>query len=180
MERNLKFMIIDALLDENEENDYDTMFDEARERAEEDYQNDEIPEAVAFFEKYELTQSALDSIEEICFDGGNYIFLLLATSAWGGETDTFDVSSLEGIEVCRNLKRLIIISMYSGGSIKPLAVLEKLEELSFPGYTDITDLEVLLGLPNLKSLRLDWKKSTDQNKDKVKETLMQRNVMIYE
>lgn len=55
--------------------------------------------------RYPLTVTQLDSVEVLTFDGAlgiyEYIWYL-----WDGESDEFDISSIDGIEHCRNLRRV--------------------------------------------------------------------------
>ncbi|MFC4998049.1 DUF6892 domain-containing protein [Dactylosporangium cerinum] len=54
----------------------------------------------------ELTQEQLDGIERLHWTGGGYHIQHAVWSQWDGESDEFDIRSLEGIETLRNLKRL--------------------------------------------------------------------------
>lgn len=56
----------------------------------------------------ELTQEQLDGIERLHWSGGGYEIQHAVYPQWDGESDDFDVRSLQGIEALRNLKHLEI------------------------------------------------------------------------
>lgn len=69
-----------------------------------------INEMVEFFENLKLTDKDLDSVTELCFDGGEDIYFLIMPD-WDGESDEFLVRSVEGFELLKNLKFVEYISM---------------------------------------------------------------------
>ena len=56
----------------------------------------------------ELTPERLDSVERLHWMGGGYTIQHVVWPQWDGETDEFDIRSLQGIEVLRSLRRLEI------------------------------------------------------------------------
>lgn len=69
-----------------------------------------VPAARDYLARLPLSQELLDKVTEIVFDGGSTIYRYVHYF-WDGETDEFTVSSFEGLEALRNLKRIRIISM---------------------------------------------------------------------
>lgn len=84
-------------------------------------------------------------------EGGNTIYTLV-TYQWDGEDDSFDLTSLEGIEVLKNLETLHAHVMVKGPvSLQPLRQLKKLRHLSL-AYKSFTDYEALLEINTLESI----------------------------
>lgn len=61
-------------------------------------------------ENVNLSEEDLKKVNELCFDGGEDIYFLLKPD-WDGESDIFDVTSLDGFEKLVNLKSVEYISM---------------------------------------------------------------------
>lgn len=112
---------------------------------------DLIPEARDYLDRYPLTDELLAAVESLEFDGGNSIYPF-AWYFWSGEEDGFEVSSLEGIELCPNLKSFSAISMLGTVDVRDLVPLRKLESVSLS--TGASHLEALLGMPALKKVRV--------------------------
>lgn len=66
--------------------------------------------AYKYLTRYPLTETMLDSVTTLEFDGGLDIYPYI-WPFWDGESDEFDIRSLIGIEHCRNLKSIKVISM---------------------------------------------------------------------
>ncbi|MFV0473657.1 MAG: DUF6892 domain-containing protein [Pikeienuella sp.] len=112
---------------------------------------DPIPEARDYLLRYPLDQALLDQVETLIFDGGNDIYRYI-WYFWSGEDEGFDVSSLDGIALCRNLKFIQVISMIETFDIGRLEGLDRLEELSIS--SGFTNPEALRALPALNRLRI--------------------------
>ena len=69
-----------------------------------------IDEMAEYFENLKLTQDDLDSVTELCFDGGEDIYFLIMPD-WDGESEEFLVKSVDGFELLKNLKSVEYISM---------------------------------------------------------------------
>ncbi|MCO6406476.1 hypothetical protein GTW10_23665 [Aurantimonas endophytica] len=108
-------------------------------------------EVIDYLARYPLPASLLDEAKSIVLDGGNVIYRY-PYYFWGGDDDMFDVSSLGGIEQCRNLRSLEAISMIDRLDIQQLAPLSKLEYLSISIPFD--NLGALSNLEGLKRIRL--------------------------
>jgi hypothetical protein len=78
-----------------------------------------IEEMRAYISALELKREELDSITELCFDGGEEIYVYLLPD-WDGESDFFDVKSVEGFECLRNLKTVEYISMAEEEVLLPM------------------------------------------------------------
>jgi len=100
--------------------------------------------------RYPLSAEHLAAVEELVFDAGNNIYPY-AFPYWDGETDEFDVRSLDGIEQLVNLRRIDVISLLFDTDLSRLAGLSRLEHIGL-GHGLYRGGETLLGLPNLKSV----------------------------
>ncbi|MCU5337712.1 ybaK/ebsC family protein [Bacillus cereus] len=69
-----------------------------------------IVEIREYLEELTLELSDLEKIESLCFDGGNEIYHILKPD-WDGEDSLFDVISVEGFQILKNLKSVEYISM---------------------------------------------------------------------
>lgn len=109
---NFKLLVIDSILDKNPS--FERELNELKEKyvdTYEWYQSDNcIKEMLSFFENLELSGEDLAKVTEICFDGGEDIYFLLKPD-WDGETDIFDVVSVNGFEQLSNLTSVEYISM---------------------------------------------------------------------
>ena len=76
-----------------------------------------------------IDDSDLEKIEYIYFDAGSQIYADLAPS-WDGESDIFKVTSIEGIENLRNLKKVDVYSL----TTKEVA--QKIQELNCEVWID--------------------------------------------
>ncbi len=108
-----KLVVINSLLEE------DTSFYDALEAMKEEYVNtyegdrfECIPEVVDFFENLKPTKEDLALVTSLCFDGGEDIYSLIMLD-WDGESDEFDVKSINGFESLPNLKEVQYIAMCS-------------------------------------------------------------------
>lgn len=79
-----------------------------------------IPELDAFFREVALTADDLDRVTTLCFDGGNDIYHLIRPF-WSGESDEFDVRSVDGFEALRQLRSVLHCSMIGDDQIARLA-----------------------------------------------------------
>lgn len=75
--------------------------------------------------RYPLTQQHLNGVEMIIFDGGNSIYPYI-WPFWDGETNEFDVESIDGIELCQNVREIHVISMLNATDFSHLSRLPKL------------------------------------------------------
>ncbi len=72
--------------------------------------------AYDYLVRYPLDQALLDKVTSLVLDGGNSIYPYI-WRFWDGETDDFNIHSLEGIETLRNLKRVQFIALADPGRI---------------------------------------------------------------
>lgn len=63
-----------------------------------------------YLARYPLSQEQLDAVTRLTFDGGLNIYTYVYPF-WDGESDEFDIHSFAGIEHCRNLREVQVISM---------------------------------------------------------------------
>lgn len=110
---------------------------------------DLISEAYDYLVRYPLTETDLAKVEAITFDGGNEIYPY-CYYFWDGEGEEFDISSMAGIGLCRNLRQLTCIAMIERLDAADLVGLDKLEALQLSSVCD--NSRRLLELPALKTL----------------------------
>lgn len=72
----------------------------------ENYPDQIVPEARAYFESLELPTDLLIGIEELNFDGGCRVYFECCPH-WDGESEQFDVTSLDDLDLLPNLKRVV-------------------------------------------------------------------------
>lgn len=104
----------------------------------------------AYLVRYPLAANQLAAVEELVFDAGSAIYFY-PFPFWDGETDEFDVMSLEGIELLPNLRRIEIISLLLDSDLKRLSRLGRLEHIGL-GHGPYRNGDSLLQLPHLKSV----------------------------
>jgi hypothetical protein len=78
-----------------------------------------IPEMDRFFREVELTQEDLQRVTRLGFDGGLEIYHLVLPF-WSGESNEFDVVSVDGFERLPNLERVVYCSMISEEQLERL------------------------------------------------------------
>ncbi|MEO6104504.1 MAG: hypothetical protein ABIP44_12840 [Pseudoxanthomonas sp.] len=76
-----------------------------------------IPEIEEFLRNVKLTDQDLDKVRELCFDGGNDVYQILCPF-WDGESSEFDVGTIDGFELLKNLKSVTCISMIARDQIE--------------------------------------------------------------
>ena len=108
-----------------------------------------IAEAYDYLVRYPLTDADLAQVETITFDGGSEIYPY-CFRFWSGETKEFDVTSVEGIGRCANLRSIICIAVIEKLDIAQVVGLAKLEEINLPQAC--VNPQRLLDLPVLKKL----------------------------
>ena len=69
-----------------------------------------VAEARNYLARYPLDDALLDKLTSLELDGGSEIYRYV-NYFWDGESDEFDVASLDGIEHLRNLKKVRIIAL---------------------------------------------------------------------
>lgn len=106
-----KLIVINSLL--NLETSFGHELQEMKERYEDSYEWGSytcIPEMQKYLEELELTEADLAKVTSLCFDGGNEIYFYLMPD-WDGESDEFEVCSVEDAALLPNLKEVIYVSM---------------------------------------------------------------------
>lgn len=79
-----------------------------------------IEEMDHFFRNIQITPEDLSKVTELCFDGGNDIYHLIRPF-WSGETDEFDIHSVDGFECLSNLKKVLFCSMIQEDQLQRLS-----------------------------------------------------------
>ena len=108
-----------------------------------------IREAYDYLARYPLGDAELAKVEALNFDGGNPIYRHFYYF-WDGEVRDYDVTSVNGIARCVNLREFNHVSMLKHFDAAHLVGLNQLETLSFE--CDCRNPERLLELPALKWL----------------------------
>lgn len=107
-----KLVVINSLLDK--EVSFSTQLEEMKAKYVDSFNEygsyQYIPEMVKFFENLKLTEEDLKCVTELYFDGGEDIYFLIMPD-WDGETEEFDVRSVDGYKLLRNLERVEHVSM---------------------------------------------------------------------
>jgi hypothetical protein len=106
-------------------------------------------EAYDYLARYPLGEAELAKVEALNFDGGNPIYRHFYYF-WDGEVRDYDVTSINGIARCVNLREFNHVSMLKQFDAAHLVGLNQLETLSFE--CDCHNPERLLELPALKWL----------------------------
>ncbi|WP_435874247.1 DUF6892 domain-containing protein [Nocardia fluminea] len=70
------------------------------------YYDQVVPEAQAYFENLELSAELLAGIEQLIFDGGCQVYFECCPH-WDGEGKQFDVASLDDLHLLPNLRRVL-------------------------------------------------------------------------
>ena len=131
-----------------------------------------LPEAHDYLQRYPLSAAQLAQVDTIVFDGGLDIYRY-AWYHWDGESDEFDVRSLDGIERCTALKHFTLIAMANGLDLARLAAVRSLQSVEL--YVDCVNSAALLALPELRSLECFARSLDDLT---VIETLRARGVKV--
>ena len=89
--------------------------------------------------------------------------------------DRFNVRSLGGIESCRNLKKINVISMLDCNDLDPIGKLQNLEVLELSGNEEWKNLPCLLELPRLREFRF-FSSEISHSEEWVLEELLKKGV----
>jgi hypothetical protein len=145
-----------------------------------DYEQDGYaPSAKAYdyLGRYPLTQQQLASVRFLAFDGGLSIYEYVYPF-WDGESELFDIQTLEDIRLLPNLERLSMISMLSSTDLKPLRAARRLERISLGLIGTWQNMDALLGLPRLERLSLFKSNLKTRFRDPVMIALREKGVKI--
>jgi hypothetical protein len=87
-----------------------------------------IEEVMAFYRSLEIPEALLATVKDLSPDGGDLAYVHAMTE-WDGEDDTFDITSIEGIERLVNLESFTPLALMAEGGIDytPLLGCKKLE-----------------------------------------------------
>ncbi|MEO1139641.1 MAG: hypothetical protein AAFW87_09305 [Pseudomonadota bacterium] len=108
---------------------------------------------LSYLHLYPLTQTHLAAVEQLYFDGGLDIYAWIYPF-WGGDTEDFDIHSMDDIALLPNLRVFEFSSMFGGSDLTPLATARKLEVIGL-GLVKAPwrNWQALLQLPNLRKLQ---------------------------
>lgn len=110
-----------------------------------------VPEVLDYLARYPLDPQKLAALETLNLDGGSSIYHHI-WHFWHGEDNTFDISVLDGIENCANLRELNVASMLSPVDVSLLTRLRHLAELYIG--VGVKNISALLDMPALESVRI--------------------------
>ena len=159
MEKNLKYSIINSLLltgtfKFNKEYFFKQYLSKIYDQSA-SYNFSPIIEIEKYFQNLELSDFNLKDIEILSWSSYEDIVY----DIWGqydGEDDYFNIKSLEGIDICPNIKEIHIEYVWSVSDISPLSKLNKLEEITiFSGKIEVDSLMPLISLPKLKKVNIE-------------------------
>ena len=116
------------------------------------YDDDYVPKAERAILDLDLPDDAFMKLKDITLDGdkGTYGFI----GGFGESGARFATSSLDGIELLRNLRELRFGGLARDASLKPLAKLPKLAFLNFSAADGFRDYEALLEITSLRDLEV--------------------------
>ncbi len=143
-----------------------------------DYNYEPIEAVEYYLQGLKLSKYPLKKIEELSWAA----YSELISHIWNhydGEDNYFEISSLEGIEVCPNLKKIFIEYQWNIIDLTPLGALKKLEELTVLSNITVDSLKPLLELPALKKVKLEGIRFKDQQEtDEVVAQLKGKGVKV--
>lgn len=179
---NFKLTVIDALMEQGIL-DFGPFPDFLKqiEGPQYDYENDGYDlsaKAYRYFADYPLTADQLSKVERLTFDGGLNIYPFIYPF-WGGETEDFDIRSLDDLRHLPNLKAFEVISMLTGPDLAPLKAAQHLQRLDLglvPGSWQ--NMQVLLTLPDLQSLVVFDTNITTPDQWAILQALRQKGVRV--
>lgn len=111
-----------------------------------------IPEILEYFLSIELGKYPLHKIIKLYQSGINEINYLI-WNGWDGETDYFDIKTLEGVDQMPNLNKLILGTTMIN-DLTPLISLCKLKEVSIISTNIIQKVEILLEIKTLEKVEI--------------------------
>lgn len=106
-----KLVVINSLLDCP--CSFSEKLEEMKEKYVDDYEGEDfecIPQMLEFFQEVVLTEQDLALVNSLVFDGGEDIYFLIMPN-WDGESEEFDVESVEDMELLPNLREVEYTSM---------------------------------------------------------------------
>jgi hypothetical protein len=181
MDKNLKYAILDELKTNNHFDFDKEEYFEKKLKKEYDstkYDNKPIKEIEKYFQDIKLSKYPLSKVNELSWTAYSDIVY----DIWGqydGEDDYFNIQSLDGIEICPNIKSIHIEYVWNVKDLSPLNKLKLLEEITIFSKTEVESLKPLLVLSNLKKLKLECITFKDQSEtDKVIEELKKKGVKV--
>lgn len=173
MDRNLKYLILERLSENDQYPDKDAeeiYRDEFGEKWDTmaDYNYEPNPRIEEYYEKVNPADYGAEKLESLVLDDVLDIYHNV-WGQWDGECDYFDIESLEGIEVCSGLTELDLSISLQIKDISPLKALKKLTTLTISnncyGTTHTLEgLEVLLELDKLESVTIENIKISSKEK----------------
>ena len=133
-----------------------------------------------FYKSIDIEKYPLNEIEEIDWSASSSIINDIFTQ-WDGEDDYFSIESLEGIEICPEIKSISVEFLWNVTDLSPLKKLRKLESIYiWSTSNDMVDsLSPLLEIASLKDVFLSDMIFKDQSEtDKVIEELKNKGVKV--
>lgn len=161
MDKNLRLAIIGNLIQEEYfqfsiedffENELNKKFDLMAK-----YNYEPLPEVEEYFKQLDLKSLGAEKLESIYFEAGDDI-IHFVWNQWDGEDEYFDIQSLDGIEICKNIKELNIDLLSNITDLTPLESLSKLEDISITNVSSNSttiSLKPLLKIKTLKKVTLE-------------------------
>ncbi|MBM7068345.1 hypothetical protein [Actibacterium sp. 188UL27-1] len=180
---NFKLAVLSSLLDDKvlDFGDYPAFlkFIEGTEYDYEERGYEPSAKAQRYLTHYPLTTDQLAKVDTLVFDGGNTIYPYVYPF-WGGETEEFDIRSLDDLRLLPNLETFEIISMlwWENPDLTALRHVPKLKTLGLGLTATWQNIEVLEQLPNLKELTVFGHDLDEGSALNVVKQLEQRGVRV--
>ncbi len=137
-----------------------------------------------FFYLYPVDDTILQDLQELNIEVGNIIYHLI-WNQWNGENNYFHITSLDGIEKCKNLKKIYIEYLWNANDLSPLRELDHLESLVIYSWgNNLNSLKPLLEIDSLRQISLEGLVLKNRNEaqqviDKLKENGVEIDVNCY-
>jgi hypothetical protein len=91
-------------------------------------------------------------LTELHWEGGSDI-QFVAFGYWDGEDNTYDLTSLAGIEQCFGLRSISMLSLFCASDLEPLTRLPHLEKIDVDNAGKGVDWTPLLRIPSLRVVK---------------------------
>ena len=139
-----------------------------------------------YFQSIDLLSQPLENIDALDWSASSNVIHYI-WQQWDGEDEYVDLESLEGIEICPNIKSITVEYLWRVTNLSPLSKLKKIESIVIwsPPADPIESLSPLLKIENLKDIcfegvRFENHEETEQVIEQLKEKGVQVDIIMNE